>query len=72
MYDVLLMEHVYDGVYYYMNSPYAGQGSKPIPFFQFTTRLGRHILVAQSAQEPIAAKVWHTYKVSHTIITKFW
>ena len=23
--------------------PYAGQGSKPFTFFQFTTRLGRHI-----------------------------
>ena len=29
--------------------PYGGQGSKPIPFFQFTTRLGRHILATQTA-----------------------
>ena len=34
--------------------PYAGQGSKVIPFFQFTTRLGRHIL---TAREPAAANV---------------
>ena len=49
--------------------PYAGQGSKVIPFFQFTTRLGHHIL---AAQESAVVKVWHTYHVPQTIITKFW
>ena len=38
----------------------------------FTTRLGRHILATQTAREPAAAKVWHTYQVPHTIITTFW
>ena len=52
--------------------PYAGQGSKTITFFQFTIRLGRHILAAQIAQESAIAKVWHTYHVPHIIITKFW
>ena len=54
------------------HDPYADQGSKDIPSFQFTTRLGRHILAAQTAREPATAKVWHTYQVPHTIITKFW
>ena len=49
-----------------------GQGSKPIPFFQFTTRLGEHILATQTAREPATAKVRHTYQVPHTIITMFW
>ena len=31
--------------------PYTGKGSKPIPFFQFTTRLGRHIRAAQTTRE---------------------
>ena len=52
--------------------PYAGQGSKPIPFFHFTTRLGHHIIAAQSARDPTTAKVWKTYHVPNTIITKFW
>ena len=52
--------------------PYAGQGSKAIPFFQFMTRLGRHILIAQTARVTVVAKVWHTYHVPHTIINKFW
>ena len=42
---------------------YTGQGSKGIPFFQFTTRLGRHILVAQTDKEPVVAKIWHTYHI---------
>ena len=37
--------------------PYAGQGSKPIPFFQFTTRLGCHIIATQTARDRVVAKV---------------
>ena len=55
------------GTLYNGHGAYAGQGSKPIPFFQFTTRLGRHIIATQTV-----AKVWHSYEVPHTIITKFW
>ena len=50
----------WDPLQWTWRDPYARQGSKPIPFFQFTTRLGRHILAAQTAREPAAAKVWHT------------
>ena len=51
--------------------PYASQGSKEICFFQFTTRLGSHIVAAQSALESVAAKVRHTYHVPRTIINNF-
>ena len=43
-----------------------------IPFFQFTTRLDCHILASQTTWEPVAAKLWQTYHIPHTIITKFW
>ena len=39
----------WDPLQWTWRDPYAGQGSKPIPFFQFTTRLGRHILATQTA-----------------------
>ena len=54
-----------------LHNPYAVQGSKTIHVFQFTTRLGRHILTTQTAQEPAAAKIWHTYHVPYTNITIF-
>ena len=41
----------WDPLQWTWHNPYVGQGSKVIPFFQFTTRLGRHILVAQTARE---------------------
>ena len=50
---------------------YVGQGSKSIPFFQFTTNFGRHILGAQTDREPVAAKIWHTYHVPHANVDKF-
>ena len=37
------------------SDPYMGQGSKAILFFQFTTRLGRHILDAQTTLDLAAA-----------------
>ena len=51
---------------------YASQGSKPIPFFQFTTRLVRHILATQTTIEPTTVKIWHTHHVRHALINKFW
>ena len=39
----------WDPLQWTWHDPYAGQGSKLIPFFQFTTRFGRHILAAQTA-----------------------
>ena len=65
-------ENTWDPLQWTWRDPYGHQGSKPIPFFQFTTTLGRHILAAQTARESAIAKVWHTYHVLHTIITKFW
>ena len=52
--------------------PYVGKGSKPTPSFQIQTRLGCHILATQTTQEPVVAKIWHTYPVPHTIINNFW
>ena len=50
-----------------------GQGfSKSIPFSQFLTTLGCHILTAQTDRELVIAKIWHTYHVPHTTIAKFW
>ena len=62
----------WDPLQWAWHDPYAGQGNKVIPFFQFMTRLGRHILTTQTTREPTVAKIWHTYHVPHTIITKFW
>ena len=39
----------WDPLQWRWHDPYAGNGSKHIPLFQFTTRLGRHILAAQTA-----------------------
>ena len=39
------------------------------PFFQFTSRLGRHILATQTTLGSAAA---NTYHVPHTIITEYW
>ena len=47
----------WDPLQWTWHDPYAGQGSKPIPFFQFTNRLGRHILATQTTREPSIAKV---------------
>ena len=61
----------WDPLQWTLHNPYAVQGSKTIHVFQFTTTLGRHILTAQTAQEPATAKIWHTYHVPYTIITIF-
>ena len=52
--------------------PYARQGSKPIPFFHFMIRLGRHNLATQTARVLATTKIWRTYNVPHKIVTKFW
>ena len=40
-----------DPLYQWMwDNPYAGQGRKCIPFFQFTTILGHHILLLKLAK----------------------
>ena len=46
--------------------PYVGEGSKAIPFFQFTTRLGRHILAAQVARELTTAR----YGTHHHVLVE--
>ena len=62
----------WDPLQWTWRDPYLDQGSKVVPFFQFTTRLGHHIPTAQTGRESVVAKVWHTYHVPHTIINKFW
>ena len=47
----------WDPLQWMWRDPYAGQGSKVIPFFQFKTRLGRRTLAAQTARDLAAAKV---------------
>ena len=38
--------------------PFAGADRPPIPFFQYTARLGRHILIAWRQGVPAAAEHW--------------
>mgnify|MGYP006973826014 CR=1 FL=1 len=40
--------HIWGPLQWTWRDPYVGQGSKAIPFFQFTTRLAHHILTTQT------------------------
>ena len=60
-----------DPLQWMWRDPYAGQLTTVVPFFQFTTGWGHHILTAKINKEPTVAKTWHTYHVPHITIAKF-
>ena len=41
--------------------PYSPPGSPAIPFFQYSARLGRHILQSRRPATPAAAEHWHRH-----------
>ena len=44
--------------------PFAGADCPPTPFFQYSARLGRHILMARRQGVPAAAKHWRRQGIS--------
>ena len=51
---------------------FASPNSPEIPFFQYTTHLGRHILIARRGATPAAAEHWHRQGLSRPFLTNFW
>ena len=52
--------------------PFATVGSPPTPFFQYSARLGRHILVAQRQATPAAAEHWRRRGITSEFLASFW
>ena len=52
--------------------PFASPDSPAIPFFQYTARLGRHILTARRGATPAAAEHWRRQGLSALFLTDFW
>ena len=52
--------------------PFASSGSPDIPFFQYTARLGRHILTARQGATPAAAEHWRRQGLTTVFLTDFW
>ena len=44
----------------------------PTPFFQYSARLGRYILLAQRQASPVAAEHWRRQGISAEFLTAFW
>ena len=51
--------------------PFAGVDRPPITFFQYTARLGRHILMAQRQGVLAAAEHWRRQGISCQFLTEF-
>ena len=46
--------------------------SKQRFFFQYTVKIGRHILARERQREPVAATFWLSQGISKQFILKFW
>ena len=57
---------------WHWRDPFAPADSPPVPFFQYTVRLGRHILVADRQTRPAAAEHWRRQGLSQDFLSGFW
>ena len=52
--------------------PFASPESPPVPFFQFSARLGRHILLSRRQAVPASAEHWRRQGLSPAFLEGFW
>lgn len=57
---------------WHSRDPFAAPDRPPIPFFQYSARLGRHILLAQRQAVPAAAEHWRCQGLTTDFLTDFW
>ena len=54
------------------HDPFAPPDSPDTSFFQYTARLGRHILAGRRAATPAAAEHWRRQGLTQGFLTEFW
>ena len=57
---------------WHWRDPFTAADRPPVPFFQYSARLGRHILLAQRQVEPAAAEHWRRQGLTADFLTAFW
>ena len=60
------------GEWKWLPTSYSGENVRPIPFFQYSVRLGREMIRHKLPYWPTTATTWLSYNVDPTRMTTFW